>query len=136
MNTTTASAGVVRMRGSARWGAGAATSSTVPPPSSSAAAARKARLKSSSVRSDGRAPMDGYKVQKTSGGEVPRRSVRPLPLQRAYRQTGAPPASPVVAGAAGGYAPPPNLPPLPPFFVGGVTAPPPPRARAARVVPP
>src|SRR2546427_2651691 len=68
MNTTTSSAMVVRMKGSARSGASAATSSTVPTPSSSAAAARKARLKSSSVRSDGRAPMDGYKVQKTSGG--------------------------------------------------------------------
>src|SRR5207245_7672981 len=58
-----------------------------------------------SVRSDGRAPMDGYKVQKTSGGEVPRRSVRPLPLQRAYRQTGAPSASADVAGAVGVTAP-------------------------------
>src|SRR3989454_12754345 len=106
MNTTTSSATVVRMKGSARSGASAATSSTVPTPSSSAAAARKARLKSSSVRSDGRAPMDGYKVQKTSGGGGPRRSVRPLHLQRAYRQTGAPPASRGLGGGVGGPAPP------------------------------
>src|SRR3989442_16035953 len=101
MNTTTSSATVVRMKGSARSGASAATSSTVPTPSSSAAAARKARLKSSSVRSDGRAPMDGYKVQKTSGGEGPRRSVRPLPPQRAERQTGGPDATAPGAGARG-----------------------------------
>src|SRR2546425_12732147 len=101
MNTTTSSATVVRMKGSARSGASAATSSTVPTPSSSAAAARKARLKSSSVRSDGRAPMDGYKVQKTSGGGGPRRSVRPLPPQRAYPRNGAASATAEVAGGAG-----------------------------------
>src|SRR5207247_11260209 len=82
-------------------GARAVRASTWGRPGRGADAAGKARVRSSSVRSDGRAPMDGYKVQETGGGEVPRRSVRPLPLQRAYRQTGAPSASAVVAGAVG-----------------------------------
>src|SRR2546426_6069790 len=103
MNTTTSSATVVRMKGSARSGASAATSSTVPTPSSSAAAARKARLKSSSVRSDGRAPMSGSKVQKTSGGETPAaRNRLPLQNKERYLQGGAPSALTVVGRAAGG----------------------------------